>query len=273
MGTVPELVDRYIYEVRDFLARRHKQAGRTSINPRLPRRQLGLRKLSPDLISKARDETTTQVTRIGLTFVGTTTFCLLSLLSPDSALLGGSERINVPLGIGPVSFVGFMLLGPAVLILLRVYLQMYVEHSLRLHRLARSISGVRAPTFVPFDNPIIRRVSGMIFYALLPVAILLFAWKAAVFPNWAMFLVGVAVAVTAMMLLWKYKWGLLLSLFAGIIAGLSLGHYFANQNKAGILPQNFRPFNLYRANLSGRLLMEEHLLKADLREANCPAPI
>src|SRR5437879_2945738 len=63
----------------------------------------------------------TQVTRIGLTFLGTTAFCLLSLLSPDSALLGGNERINVPLA-GPVSFFGFMLLGPTVLIVLRAYL-------------------------------------------------------------------------------------------------------------------------------------------------------
>ena len=82
----------------------------------------GLRRLSPDLISKAIDETSAQVTRIGLTFLGTAAFCLLSLLSPDSALLGGIEKINVPLA-GPVSFFGFMLLGPAVLIMLRVYLQ------------------------------------------------------------------------------------------------------------------------------------------------------
>src|SRR5262249_54756712 len=81
-------------------------------------RHQGLRKLSPDLIGKAKDETATQVTRIGLTFLGTAAFCLLSLLSPDSALLGGSEKINVPLA-GPVSFFGFMLLGPAVLIVLR----------------------------------------------------------------------------------------------------------------------------------------------------------
>ena len=111
----------------------------------------GLRKLSPDLIGKARDETATQVTRIGLTFLGTTAFCLLSLLSPDSALLGGNEKINVPFA-GPVSFFGFMLLGPAVLIVLRVYLQIYVEHSDRLDRLARSVSAVRAPTLVPLQN-------------------------------------------------------------------------------------------------------------------------
>ena len=70
----------------------------------------GLRKLSPELIGKARDNTAAQVTRIGLTFLGTTAFCLSSLLSPDSALLGGSEKINVPLA-GPASFFGFMLLG------------------------------------------------------------------------------------------------------------------------------------------------------------------
>jgi hypothetical protein len=30
-------------------------------------------------------------------FIGTAGFCLLSLLSPDSALLDGSEKLNVPL--------------------------------------------------------------------------------------------------------------------------------------------------------------------------------
>jgi hypothetical protein len=92
---------------------------KTRAAPPTGRRQ-GLRKLPPDLVSKARDETATQVTRIGLTFLGTSAFCLLSLLSPDSALLG-SEKINMPLA-GPVSFFGFMLLGPTFLILLRVYL-------------------------------------------------------------------------------------------------------------------------------------------------------
>src|SRR5690242_1126201 len=96
------------------------------LTPRVTaRNRQGLRTPSADLIDKARDETAAQVTRIGLTFLGTTAFCLLSLLSPDSALLlGGSEKINVPLA-GPVSFFGFMLLGPTVLIMLRIYLQIY----------------------------------------------------------------------------------------------------------------------------------------------------
>jgi uncharacterized protein YjbI with pentapeptide repeats len=241
-------------------------AWRTRVAPAsAARRHQGLRKLSPDIIGKARDETTTQVMRIGLTFLATAAFCLLSLLSPDSALLGGSERINVPLGIGPVSFVGFMLLGPAVLIALRVYLQIYVEHSIRLDRLARSVSIVRAPTLVPLDNRLIRLVSGLIFYALLPVAILLFAWKAAVFPLWPLFLVSVAVAAIAMTLFWRYKGRAQLSLFAAIITAYLILTYFVDPNE-GIFP--FRPFYLYRANLSGHWLKGERLLNANLREAN-----
>src|SRR6516164_5598680 len=213
-----------------------------SIKPRSTGRRRGLRKLSPDLISKARDETATQVTRIGLTFLGTAAFCLLSLLTPDSALLGGNEKINVPFA-GPVSFLGFMLLGPTVLILLRVYLQIYVEHSERLDRLARSVSAVRAPTLVPIQNSLIRLFSGLIFYMLLPVTMMLFAWKAAVFPAWGGGLFGVAIAVIAghvMLPFRKFTWRSRVLLSAGGLI-LTWGAIFG----FGLLP---RPFYLERAN-------------------------
>jgi uncharacterized protein YjbI with pentapeptide repeats len=227
------------------------------------RKLQGLRKLSPDLISKAIDETNAQVTRIGLTFVGTAAFCLLSLFSPDSALLGGSEKINVPLA-GPVSFFGFMLLGPAVLIMLRVYLQIFVEHSNRLEQLGRSMLAVRAPTMMPLKNPLIRVVGGLVFYTLLPVAMMLFAWKAAVFPAWGLALFSTAAAVIAghvmlpsSRLSWRSKgFG---SVSVAIIAGgvlLAFG------------PPH-RPFDLHRANLSGQWLQgEKNLHRADLGNAN-----
>jgi len=233
-----------------------------SIKPRSTSRRQGLRKLSPDLISKAREETATQVTRIGLTFLGTAAFCLLSLLTPDSALLGGSEKINVPFA-GPVSFFGFMLLGPAVLIVLRVYLQIYVEHSDRLDRLARSVSVVRAPSLVPLRNPLIRVFSGLTFYLLLPVAMMLFARKAAVFPAWGSGLYGVAVAVIASHVLlpfsrfsWRTKG--LLSVSAAIIAGGVV---------LGFAPPH-RPFDLDHANLSGQWLPRDDLRNAKLDDAN-----
>jgi hypothetical protein len=219
---------------------------------------------SSHLISSARakDETATQVTRIGLTFLGTTAFCLLSLLSPDSALVGGSERINVPLA-GPVSFFGFMLLGPAVLIVLRAYLQIYVEHSDRLDRLARSVQLVRAPTLVPLKNSLIRILSAFTFYVLLPVAMMLFAWKAAVFPVWGAALSTVAVAVIASHLMlassrfsWRERGAL--SVSAAIIAGGVL-LYFGPPR---------RPLDLYHANLSGQWLVGYDLRKPNLNFAN-----
>jgi uncharacterized protein YjbI with pentapeptide repeats len=233
-----------------------------SIKPHSTSRRQGLRKLSPDLIGKARDETATQITRIGLTFVGTSAFCLLSLPSPDSALLGGSERINVPFA-GPVSFQGFMLLGPAVLIVLRVYLQIYVEHSERLDRLAQSMSIVRAPTLVPLQNPLIRYFSGLIFYLLLPLTMLLFAWKAAVFPVLGSGLLGVTAAVVASHLvlpLKRFSWRskALPSAGAAIVVLAMID---------GFGPVR-RPFALNRANLSGHWLANEDLSRASLTSAN-----
>ena len=79
------------------------------------------------------DETAAQVTRIGLTFLGTTAFCLLSLLSPDSTLLGGNERINVPFA-GPVSFFGFMIALAVILLLARRFRnQICATHANQLH--------------------------------------------------------------------------------------------------------------------------------------------
>jgi uncharacterized protein YjbI with pentapeptide repeats len=226
-------------------------------------RRRGLRKLSPDFIGKAADDTATQVTRIGLTFLGTSAFCLLSLWSsPDSALLGGSERINVPFA-GPVSFFGFMLLGPAVLIMLRVYLQIYVEHSERLERLARSMSIARAPMLVPLQNPLIRYFSGLIFYLLLPLTMLLFAWKAAVFPRWGSGLLCVAAAVVASHLIlppnkFSRREKAILSTCAAIVMFAMI---------VGNGPVR-RPFALNRANLSGQYLVRQDFSGANLGGAN-----
>jgi uncharacterized protein YjbI with pentapeptide repeats len=253
------------------------------------RRHQGLRKLSPDLIGKARDETATQVTRLGLTFLGTAAFCLLSLLSPDSALLGGSEKINVPFGIGPVSFVGFMLLGPAVLIVLRIYLQIYVEHSAKLDRLARSVLAVRAPTLVPLDNPLMRLLSGLIFYLLLPVTMLLFAWKAAVFPAWGLGLLGVAIAVIVShvaLLFGTFSRSEVSRLFgvtvAGIVSRVGTSSWKSKLSLSvnaaiiaiAIATLSFgfgglrRPFELYHVNLSGQWLLNQDFHEANLQNAN-----
>jgi uncharacterized protein YjbI with pentapeptide repeats len=225
-------------------------------------RRRGLRKLKPNLIDKATDDTAKQVGRSLSVFIGTAAFCLLSLLSPDSALLGGNQKLNVPFA-GPVSFFGFMLLGPAVLIMLRIYLQIYVEHGERLDRLARCMPVTRAPTLVARKNSLIRGATGLTFYLLLPATMLRFAWKAAVFPFWGSGLLCVAVGVIAahaMLPLRRISWRAraVLSLIAAFLAAALLLDFGPVR----------RPFDLSRANLSGQWLFNDDLAGADLTEAN-----
>jgi len=226
------------------------------------RRHQGLRTLSADLVDKASDETDEQVVRLMLAFVGVAAFCLLSLASPDSGLLTGNEKLNVP-GAGPVSFFGFMLLGPAILIVLRIYLQIYVEHSTRLDRIAQRMPVVRAPTLVPLKNPLILGFSALTFYLLLPVTMLFFAWKAAVFPTWGSGLLCVAagaIASHATLPLRGVSWRTraLLSMGVAILAGGAILHF-------GPLR---RPFDLYRANLSAASLRGYDLRGANLTDCN-----
>jgi hypothetical protein len=54
---------------------------------------------------------------------------------------------------------------------------------------------LQAPFLVPLKNPLIRIIGGVTFYALLPAVMILFSWKAAVFPLWGLGLLSVAVAV------------------------------------------------------------------------------
>ena len=226
------------------------------------RNRQGLRKLAADLIDKASDETASQVVRLMLAFVGTAAFCLLSLASPDIGLLTSNEKLTVP-GAGPVSFFGFMLLGPAILIVLRIYLQIYVEHSTRLDRIAQRMPVVRAPTLAPLKNPLIRAFSALTLYLLLPVTMLAFAWKAAVFPTWGSGLLCVAAGVIAshaMLPFRRISWRTraLLSMGAAIVAGGVIFGFWHPR----------RPFELSRANLSGVWLPNEDLLEAHLTDAN-----
>jgi len=226
-----------------------------------PNRQ-GLRKLAPDLVAKAREDTATQVNRNLLAFVGTAAFCLLSLLTPDSALLAGSEKLNVPFA-GPVSFYGFIPLGSAILILLRVYLQIYVEHQARLDRIAHGMPvAARAPTLIPLRNSLIRAFSGLTFYLLLPVTLLMF-WKAAVFPAWGSGLLCIALAITAIHLMLPIP---RLSWRSKISVGVSVA-IFVSGITIAFQPVR-RPFNLFHASLSNQYLSGMDLRDADLNAAN-----
>jgi uncharacterized protein YjbI with pentapeptide repeats len=189
------------------------------------------------------------------------------LLTPDSALLVGSDKVNVPLA-GPVSFVGFIIIGPAVLVVLRVYLEIYIEHGKRLTGVAWLVQAKRDPTLLSSHNAFLRIAFALVLALFLPLTLFMFAWKAAVFPAWGAGLLCVAAAVTAghaMLPLRRVSWRarVLLSVSVAILAGAIL----AGGAMFGLgLPR--RSFDLFRANLSGQWLVSDDLNGANLGFTN-----
>jgi uncharacterized protein YjbI with pentapeptide repeats len=252
--------------------------------PRASRRGRGLRKLSPELIAQGHDQTAATITRIMLTLVGVAAFCLLSLLTPDIALLTGGQTVNVPFA-GPVSFLGFLVIGPAVLIALRVYLEIYVAHLGRLERILRRLplTGARPPTLAPLENPLLRSFVGFVLYWLLSLTMFAFSWKAAILPTWGSVLLCAAVAVAAghlvlLPLRWSWRSRVLLAAAITILAAaiiFSKGPIIRSANLLGAdlsnqwLPRSYlRNATLLRANLAGANLAESDLDYANLGAAN-----
>jgi len=227
------------------------------------RSRQGLSRLPPEAIGKAINETDKQVNGIMLAFLGAAAFCVLSLLTPDSALLGGSEKLNVPLA-GPVSFVGFMIIGPLVLVLLRAYLEIYIAHGKRLALVARRAPAKRDPTLLSAQNTFLRVAFTLILSLLLPLTLFLFAWKAAVFPDdWGVSLLCVAIAAAVGHLvipLRRVSWRSKVALCVG--AGLVSACVIA------IVGAPRRSFNLFRADLANQLLVGRDLKGANLNRAN-----
>jgi hypothetical protein len=219
---------------------------------------------SPELVAQAQAETTATITRTMLTLVGFALFCTLSLQAPDLSLLIGTETLNVPLA-GPVSFQGFIVVGPIVLIALRVYLQIYVEHWCWLESIRRQ-DQVPAAIIEPLQASILKDFTAFVLYLLLPLTMVAFTWKAAVFPAWGAGLMCVTVAVIACHIVLPLSWSWWSKvILSTIIAIIVLPVVLCFQESLS------RPFDLFRANLSNQWLASRHLTNANLRFANLKA--
>lgn len=229
----------------------------------------GLSKLSPDLLAKAADDTAAQITKILLAFAGTSIFCILSLLTPNSALLASTEKLNVPFA-GPVSYYGFLMLGPAILTIMWIFLQIYAEHGRRLDTIIRRAHPQRAPTLIPLRNPIFRLFMIFGFYMLLPLVIIMFAWKSSAFLDWAsrtLFLLTITIVMLHLVLpIRRLSWNLkvAVSLGAALVAVVVILNYEDKLHR----PLNLERASLNRAYLSGEDLNYANLDTANLTDAN-----
>jgi len=231
----------------------------------------GLGGPTPEMVAQAQNETSATIVKITLAFVGAASFCLLSLLAPDSSLLNG-VTLNVPFA-GPVSFLGFMIIGPFVLIVLRIYLQIYVELMRRLDPIGRRLHPLRVPTLDIRRNALLRVFIGFVVYLLLPLTMLAFTWKAAVLVGWIPGLVGATTAVIMSHVILALRWPwrskipqrlkILLGLGAVIIPA---GAILAILLRFGAESLQ-RPYDLLNSDLSKQWLRGANLVGADLRGA------
>ena len=123
------------------------------------------------LIAEARVKTGDFIARLMMAYAGFAAFCVFTLLSPDRLMIEAKASLNMPFA-GTVSFLAFMVVAPVVLIGMRVYLEVYVQHWRQLD--AELDADSEPKTVSPLKHPLLRRFSDVVLYPLLPAMLALF---------------------------------------------------------------------------------------------------
>ena len=126
-------------------------------------------------IAEARVKTGDFIARLMMAYAGFAAFCIFTLLSPDRPMIEAKASLDMPFA-GTVSFLAFMLVAPALLIGMRVYLEVYVQ---RWRELDAELDAESEPkTVSPLKHPLLRIFSAFVLYPLLLALLGLFTWKA-----------------------------------------------------------------------------------------------
>jgi uncharacterized protein YjbI with pentapeptide repeats len=212
-----------------------------------------------------------------LTLLGVALFCLLTTLgSPDKLLLAGDSTIKIPFADTPMSFLGFIVVAPLLLIVLATYLHVFYGYWLACERerqyinqrLIPPIEGT--PTLFSFPNAIPRVLTRFIFYRLVPLVLVTITWKAWALPAMGLPLTYVTGVVTFILVLLQIRrspehqrqwWTLLYSAILVLSIGLMILGSFT--------PRSFqRPLALFRAELPKAWLVGINMSRARADFAN-----
>jgi hypothetical protein len=146
------------------------------------------------VVEQAHEKFSETIRLAMLSLLGFTLFCLLITLStPDSALLVADPTIKMPFADVQVSFQSFLILAPFLLIVVALYLHIFYGYwldleidyqHLMLRREAREPSIERLPTLFSLDHPVPRLLTAFIFYWLVLIVLLVITWKAAARVEW-----------------------------------------------------------------------------------------
>jgi hypothetical protein len=239
------------------------------------------------------EEVSGTIRRVMLVLLGYGFFCALALGAPDASLIAANAQIEVPFANTNIAFASFLLIGPLVLLGIAFYLHLFVGRWVELNRYLKGsnqggagrhyLTGDRAlgpqsgengsgltPYAFNLDNSVARFFTGFVFYWLVPLVFLGFAYKASPRSEGSILAVLTLVVTLAFLLLQTRRAidtraPLPTRIFRWLVMGTMLA-------AALLILRGYSPFDR-RLNLSGATLKDEDLSAAnlsgvDLRRSN-----
>jgi uncharacterized protein YjbI with pentapeptide repeats len=241
----------------------------------------------PDEWHRQHDEISQTVLHIMGTLIATCLFCLLTLGAPDVSLISTDATIRIPVANTDISYTGFLLFGPIILIGLTFYLHVFLE---QLFYLAPASDRYPLPFLFNLPRREARLLSRLILYWMVPAILAVFTWKALprVEAPLLVIMTSATIAIViglqirhfprptgsplpfhariflvTLWLVWASALGVLLLQFAQLMRPVLLQ---TTGTSTLLLPS--RSLNLYNAQLNNKDLSRLNLSYANLRKAN-----
>src|SRR5215468_3162533 len=237
------------------------------------------RKAIRDAVEKCAET----VNRGMLSLLAVALFCLLTTFGgADRSLVASDASIRLPFAEVPISFVGFLVVAPLLLIVLTVYLHVFYGYWRELDtiRLAQGLTETY-PTLFGIDRKIAHLLTAFIFYWLTPLVVAAIAWKALARYEWGLSLILLTFLVTAGLVLLQAvrlgpgKWRRILITFVGALGILMLAAASTGVLSRGFLQRrlslpgaDLTSVDLRWANLQGANLVGADLTNVDLQGAS-----
>ena len=242
----------------------------------VPRRDWEVRHQA--VVREAHKQYSETINKVMFTLLGVALFCLLTVLgsSDHKLLLTTDSAIKVPVADAPLSFVGFIVVAPFLLLVLTVYLHIFFGYWLdcegeRQYLNQRLMPPIEStPTIFSFPDPISRFLTGVIFYWLIPSVLWVITWKACADRTMGLSLTYVSGFVTCILMFLQIQrrpnnqrtwWTYLCYAIMVLIIG--------RMGLAAFSPKSFqRPLNFISAELPKASFVRKDLSRADASFAN-----
>lgn len=237
-------------------------------------------------VKETLDKCSETVNRAMVSLLAVSLFCLLTTFgASDRSLVAPEATIKVPFADAPISFVGFLIVAPLLLVVLTIYLHVFYGYwrELDTERRAQGLTQTY-PTLFSIDRRIGRLLTALIFYWLTPLVVATITWKAAARFEWGLPVAVVTVLLTASLVFLQFvrreparisrrmralSLGVI-GLLMLVAVAVGLVTYLDFLLDIGLRHADYweRPLNLLRADLQAAWLVQGRFRRADLRYAN-----